>query len=103
MAESFGLCQIVSCSADRGELKSLSPLVVEKRNLLIVGPAHPAAGHDIRHRPNAGIVDVVMGRNGDFLLFLLIARNIGEHAVAARGNPGSVSIGKQSGSPEARS
>ena len=50
MAESFAFRQIVGRPADGGELKPLSSLVVEKRNLLIVGPAHPAAGHDIGHR-----------------------------------------------------
>ena len=58
MAESFGLCQIVGRPADGGELESLSALVVEKCDLLIVGPAHPAAGHDIGHRADIGIVDL---------------------------------------------
>src|SRR4030095_4427206 len=103
MAESLGFCQIVGRPADGGELEPLSPLVVEKRNLLIVGPAHPAAGHDIGHCADIRIVDIVMRRNGDLLLFFGIARDISEHSVAAGGDSGNAAIGEQGRSPEARS
>ena len=103
MAESLGFRQIVGGAADGGELEPLSPLVVEKRDLLIVGPADPATGHDIRHRADIGIVDVLMRRNGDLLFFFGVARDIGEHAVAAGGHSGNAAIGEQGRSPEARS
>ena len=60
MTESFGFCQIVRGAADSGELQSLSALIVQKGNLLIVGSSRPTAGHDVRHRADVGIVDFEM-------------------------------------------
>src|SRR5215510_6599477 len=68
MAEPLGFCQIVGRPADGGELESLRSLVIEKRNLLIVSPAHPASAHDIGHGADIGIVDILMGSNRDLLL-----------------------------------
>jgi hypothetical protein len=44
-----------------------------------------------------------MRRNGDLLFFFGVARDIGEHAVAAGGHSGNAAIGEQGRSPEARS
>src|SRR5262245_60295733 len=103
MAEALGFCQIVGRAADGGELKSLRSLVVEKRNLLIVGPTHPASGHDIGHGADIGIIDVVMRSNGNLLFFLGATRNVGEHPIAASCHSGNVSFRKQGRSPQARS
>src|SRR5215510_4433794 len=101
MAEPPGFCEIVGRPADGGELKSLRSLVVEKRNLLIVSPAHPASSHNIGHGANIGIVDVVMRSNRNLLFFLGASRNISEHPIAAGCHSGNVSFRKQGRSPEA--
>src|SRR5262245_18517499 len=103
MAESLGFCEIVGCPADCGELESLRSLVIEKRNLLIVGPTHPASAHDIGHGANIGIVDVVMRSNRNLLFFLGATRNVSEHPIAAGCHSGNVSFRKQGRSSEARS
>src|SRR5262245_17537618 len=103
MAEPLGFCQIVGRPADGGELKALRSLVIEKRNLLIVGPAHPASAHDIGHGADIGIVDILMGSNRDLLLLFCTASDIGEHPIAAGCHSGNVSFRKQGRSPEARS
>src|SRR5262245_57397983 len=103
MAEPLGFCQIVGRAADGGELKSLRSLVIEKRNLLIVTPAHPASSHNIGHGANIGIVDVVMRSNRNLLFFLGATRNVSEHSIAAGCHSGNVSFSKQGRSSEARS
>src|SRR5215510_627006 len=103
MAEPLGFCQIVGRPADGGELKALRSLVIEKRNLLIVGPAHPASAHDIGHGADIGIVDIVMRSNRNLLFFLGATRNVGEHPIAASCHSGNVSFSKQGRSSEARS
>src|SRR5262247_4224788 len=103
MAEPLGFCQIVGCPADSVELESLRSLVIEKCNLLVIGPTHPPAGHDIGHGADIGIVDILMGSNRDLLLLFRTASDIGEHSIAAGCHSGNVSFRKQGRSPEARS
>src|SRR5207247_3012047 len=56
MAKSSGFGEIVGCAANGGELKPLRSLVIEKRDLLVVGAANPSIGHDVRHGADVGII-----------------------------------------------
>src|SRR5947208_13714427 len=73
MAESSGFGEIVGCAANGGELKPLRALIVEKRDLLIVGAANPSARHYVGYATDVGIVDLVRGRQRYFLFLLLVA------------------------------
>ena len=101
MAETFGFGQIVRGAADGGELQPLRALVVEKSDLLIIGAADPSAGHDVGHRADVGVVDFVMRRRRNFLLFFRVAGDVTEHAVAAGDDFRSVAVGEQRRSAEA--
>src|SRR6516225_4651156 len=83
MAEPLGFRQVVSRPADCGELQSLCALVIEKSDLLIRRPSRPAACHNIRHGPDVRIIDLEVRRARNFFLFIGIACDKTEHAVAA--------------------
>ena len=62
MSKTFSARQIVGRPADRSELQALRALIVEKRDLLILGAADPTPGHDIGYGADIRIVDFVVLR-----------------------------------------
>ena len=93
MAESSGFGEIVGCAANGGELKPLRSLVIEKRDLLVVGAANPSIGHDVRHGADVGIIDFMVRRQRYFVFLFDASGDVAEHTVAARRNSRGIAVG----------
>ena len=83
-------------------MQSLCSLIIQESDLLIVGSASPAAGHDVGYGANVWIVYFVVRRSRYFLFFFLIAGDEAEHAVAAGDDFRGAPIGEQRRGAEAR-
>src|ERR1700730_13824371 len=103
MAESFCFGQVIGGAADGCKLQALGSLIVQKRNLLIIRPADPTTGHDVRNRSDVWIVDLMKWRRRNLLFFFSGAGYVTEHSVAAAGHFGCIAVGEKCRRSKARS
>src|SRR5574341_2527019 len=83
MTQPFRFREFICPAPDRSELHTLSSLIIQERNLTIVGSPCPLACHKIRNGSHIRIVNCARGGSWNSFSLFSSASEISEHAITA--------------------